>query len=53
VVIILTLVHYTKVIEEVKLMLSEFGESYAKYMGEVPDRFIPRRKLLRKLRPRH
>ncbi len=42
--------HYHLACREEKTMLEKFGEHYARYMEEVPDRFIPIRKLLRKLK---
>ena len=48
----LTISHCIHAVREENLMLRKFGEIYAKYMEEVPDRFIPIRKLIRVLRKR-
>lgn len=49
---ILCIYYYRLVFREEELMLRKFGEAYARYMEEVPDRFIPVRKLARILRSR-
>ena len=49
---LLTISHYIQAVREENLMLRKFGEIYAKYMEEVPDRFIPIRKIIRVLRKR-
>ena len=48
----LTISHCIQAVREENLMLRKFGGIYAKYMEEVPDRFIPIRKLIRVLRKR-
>ena len=48
----LTISHCIQAVREEDLMLRKFGEVYARYMEEVPDRFIPIRKLIRVLRER-
>ena len=46
----LTISHYLQAVKEERLMLRKFGNIYVKYMEEVPDRFIPIRKIIRILR---
>ena len=47
--IILSIYHYILAYKEEKLMLRKFGDTYARYMENVPYRFLPIRKLLRRL----
>jgi len=46
----LTFYHYYLAIKEEKEMLKKFSDTYAEYMREVPDRFLPIRKIIRDLR---
>ena len=48
----LTISHCIQAVREENLMLRKFGEFCAKYMEEVPDRFISIRKIIRVLRKR-
>jgi len=48
----LTISHCIHAVKEEDLLLRKFGEVYARYMEEVPDRFIPIRKIIRTLRKR-
>jgi len=43
----LTISHYVQAIREEDLLLRRFGDVYARYMEEVPDRFVPIRKIIR------
>ncbi len=47
---ILSAYHYQLAYKEERLMLEKFGDIYRRYMNEVPDRFLPVRRLLKKLR---
>lgn len=49
----LTFYHYYLAIKEEKEMLKKFGKLYAEYMREVPDRFLPIRKIIQALRHKH
>ncbi|RLE56663.1 MAG: hypothetical protein DRJ40_05060 [Thermoprotei archaeon] len=49
---VLTLHHYYLAVREERLMIEKFGTVYIKYMEEVPDRFIPVRKIAKHLKKR-
>lgn len=49
---VLTLHHYYLAVREERLVIKKFGTTYIEYMKEVPDRFIPVRKIAKLLKKR-